>query len=47
VRRLITALKRRWRERKEPVCPWCGKRGTFEPTMSVSNCGFDFRNDDY
>jgi uncharacterized protein (DUF983 family) len=47
---LIAALKRRWRDRKEPVCPWCGEKHTFGPDGTddvCSNCGFDFRKDDY
>jgi NADH pyrophosphatase NudC (nudix superfamily) len=40
-----------WRDRRrEPVCPWCGEPGTFgsEGMADVcSNCGFDFRKDDY
>jgi len=32
------------------VCPWCGQAGTFGDTGNAdvcSNCGFDFRKDDY
>lgn len=40
-----------WRDnRRGPVCPWCGKPETFGPegTADVcTNCGFDFRRDDY
>jgi len=47
---LLDRLKRRWRDRKEGACPWCGKKRTFGPDGKndvCSNCGFDFRKDPY
>jgi hypothetical protein len=50
IERLIKAARRRWRDRREPVCPLYGEKHTFgvDGRADVcSNCGFDFRRDDY
>ena len=38
-----------WRDRQRgPVCPACGKRGTFTANENVcENCGLDIRTGDY
>jgi NADH pyrophosphatase NudC (nudix superfamily) len=40
-----------WRDRRRgPVCPHCGRPNTFGPAGQAdvcSNCGFNFRTDDY
>jgi len=46
----IAAVLLSWRDRRRgPVCPWCGRPGTFAPREPdvCDNCGFDFRCDDY
>jgi NADH pyrophosphatase NudC (nudix superfamily) len=40
-----------WRDRRRgPVCPWCGRPGTFGEDGCAdvcSQCGFDVRKDDH